>query len=393
MDSASDDSTFAAPVLDQFDGVADLDNYRPLPDGWALAVADIVDSTQAIDTGLYKAVNMAGASVIAGVLNATGRHDLPFVFGGDGAVVAIPPSAISTASDALAAVRRLVADELKLNLRAALVPLADIRAAGQDVRVARFQASPDVTYAMLAGGGSSWAEAQMKAGLYAVVPAAEGIRPDLTGLSCRWNPIRSRHGDIASIIAVPGSQGNEVAFRMLIAEIVALAGGEERAGHPIPEEGPQLGLSRTGVDAEARASAPAGRRLLRKAWIVFQYSLLVALFKTGLTAGGFDPRRYRRDVARNTDFRKYDDGLKMTIDIEPQRLDRIETRLKQAAAQGICHFGIHRQDAALMTCLVPTPLSRDHMHFIDGAAGGYAAAARQVKASIKQRAAKNSATL
>jgi hypothetical protein len=31
-----------------------------------------------------------------------------------------------------------------------------------------------------------------------------------------------------------------------------------------------------------------------------------------------------------------------------------------------------------MTCFVPTPLSRDHMHFIDGAAGGYAVAASQI---------------
>jgi hypothetical protein len=31
-----------------------------------------------------------------------------------------------------------------------------------------------------------------------------------------------------------------------------------------------------------------------------------------------------------------------------------------------------------MTCFVPTPLSRDHMHFIDGASGGYAVAASQI---------------
>lgn len=392
MDRTREDGTFAAPVFDHFDGVADPGNYRPLPDGWALAVADIVDSTRAIESGRYKAVNMAGASVIAAVLNATGRHDLPFVFGGDGAVVAVPPSAIGSARDALAAVRRLVADELQLTLRAALVPLADIRAARQDVRVARYSASPDVTYAMLAGGGSSWAEARMKEGQYAVEPAAEGARPDLTGLSCRWNPIRSRHGEIASIIAVPGAGGDGNAFRMLVADIVMLAAGEERSGHPIAEEGPQLGLSQAGMDAEARAKVPPGRRLLHKALIGFQYVLLVMLLRTGLTAGGFDARRYRREVTRNSDFRKFEDGLKMTIDVDPKRLGRIEAMLEQAAAQGICHFGIHRQDAALMTCLVPTPLSRDHMHFIDGAAGGYAAAARQVKASINSQAARRTAT-
>jgi Protein of unknown function (DUF3095) len=33
-----------------------------------------------------------------------------------------------------------------------------------------------------------------------------------------------------------------------------------------------------------------------------------------------------------------------------------------------------------VTCIVPSQLSRDHMHFIDGAAGGYAQAAQQMKA-------------
>ena len=35
-----------------------------------------------------------------------------------------------------------------------------------------------------------------------------------------------------------------------------------------------------------------------------------------------------------------------------------------------------------MTCLVPTPLSNDHMHFIDGAAGGYAMAASRLKKGV-----------
>ena len=43
---------------------------------------------------------------------------------------------------------------------------------------------------MFAGGGASWVEAEMKAGRYAIEAASPGSRPDLTGLSCRWNPIQ-----------------------------------------------------------------------------------------------------------------------------------------------------------------------------------------------------------
>ena len=379
MDQHSSETFFhTLPVFVDFEGVADSGNYRALPADWALATADIVDSTGAIEDGRYKAVNMAGASVISAILNALGKHDLPFVFGGDGALVAVPPSAVEKARIALAAVQNWVAEELQLTLRAALVPVADVLAAGLEVRVARFQVTPHVSYAMFAGGGSSWAEARMKEGLFAVEPAPPGAVPDLSGLSCRWNPIQSRHGDIVSIIAVPAGPQNGDAFQALIADIVALSAGEERNGHPVAAEGPSFGLSAAGVSAETR-TVQKGMRFRKRLVILMQYILTVGLTRFGMTLGRFDPKEYRRDVARNTDFRKFDDGLKMTIDIDPERFSRIEARLEKAASAGVCRFGLHRQDSALMTCIVPTPLSHDHMHFIDGAAGGYAVAASRLK--------------
>ncbi len=380
MNRLSTETFFKAlPVFVDFEGVADSSNYRPLPADWALATADIVDSTGAIEAGRYKAVNMAGASVISAILNALGQNDLPFVFGGDGALVAVPPSAIGKAREALAAVQNWVAEELELTMRAALVPVADIQAAGLEVRVARFQASADISYAMFSGGGSSWAEARMKEGLFSVPPAPTGTRPDLKGLSCRWNPLQSRHGDIVSIIAVPTNGTGGPAFQQLISDIVALAAGEERGGHPVAPEGPQLGLSTSGLAAEAKAAAPKGKRLRQKAFILGQYLLTVSLFRLGLKLGRFDAKEYRRNVASNSDFRKFDDGLKMTIDVDAERLAKIEARLEEATRAGICRYGLHRQASALMTCIVPTPLSHDHMHFIDGAAGGYAMAASQMK--------------
>lgn len=369
------------PVFTAFEGVADAENYRPLPIDWWIASADIVDSTGAIDAGRYKAVNMAGASVISAVLNAVGHFDLPFVFGGDGALVALPPSALVAATSALAAVQLYAREELDLHLRAALVPVSDIRVAGLDVRVARFQVSQDVSYAMFAGGGGAWAEKEMKAGRYLVAPAPAGARPDLTGLSCRWNPIASRHGAIVSIIAVPCTGREAGPFATLVADIVALASGEEREGHPVPAEGPTLGLNREGLETEVRTVDKSGR-LRQRGRILVEAALTYGLAKLGMTLGRFDPKIYRQDVASNSDFRKFDDGLKMTIDIESARLASIEARLERAASEGVCRYGLHRQDEALMTCIVPTALSRDHMHFIDGANGGYAMAASQLKAPM-----------
>ncbi len=367
------------PAFEKFEGVTDDGNYHPLPDGWMLAVADIVDSTGAIAAGHYKSVNLAGVSVISAILNATGQHDLPFVFGGDGALVAVPAQDVTTARTALAAVRRWVEDEYGLEMRAALVPIEDIRAHGQDVRLARFAVSEGVTYAMFSGGGSHWAEAALKAGQYAVDAAPPGTQPNLAGLSCRWQPIRARNGTIASIIAQPTGGEGDAAFRRLIADIVAIASDDAQMGHPVSDGGPSLGLTLEALDIEARATARPGQRLKRKLSILLQYYLTGFLHRTGLKLGRFDAQAYVRDVRMNTDFRKFDDGLKMTVDTDPARLARMRSLLEQAARAGICRYGIHLQDSALMTCFVPTPLERGHMHFIDGAAGGYAVAATQLK--------------
>jgi hypothetical protein len=369
------------PPFTQFEGITDPANYRPLPDDWLLATSDIVGSTKAIEAGRYKAVNMAGASVISAILNGLGRRNLPFVFGGDGALVAVPGSALGPTRNALAAVQAWAADEMQFTLRAAIVPMQDIRKHGRDVRVARFQAGPEVFYAMLGGGGASWAEAEMRAGRYGVAPAPPGTRPDLTGLSCRWNPIEARHGEILSIIAVPGPRGTGKEFERLVADVVAAAAGEERGGHPMPEPGPPFSFTPAAFDYEARATAPRGvRRQLAKLSIRLQCALGVILDRFGLTLGRFDPKLYRKDVAQNSDFRKFDDGLKMTVDVDPGRSRLIEEKLEAASAKGICRYGLHRQKSALMTCLVPSPLTRDHMHFIDGGSGGYAMAASRLKA-------------
>jgi len=239
-----------------------------------------------------------------------------------------------------------------------------------------------VSYAMFTGGGASWAEAEMKAGRYAVPPAPSGARPDLTGLSCRWNPIEARHGDIVSIIAIPAEGGGGDAFQAVVSDIVALAGEQERGGHPVPRSGPDIGFSTAGIENETRAMAPKGRRLRAKAWILGQTALLWVLAKLERPLGSFDARRYRAEVASNSDFRKFDDGLKMTVDLDEAGFGKIEKRLQEAERAGIARFGLHRQSSALMTCIVASPMQRDHIHFVDGAAGGYAMAAANLKAKV-----------
>ncbi len=374
------------PPFDRFEEVADEARYRPLPADWWVGVADVVNSTAAIAQGRYKAVNVVGASVIAGVSNATGRQPFPFVFGGDGAAFAVPGAWREAAAAALAAAQVWAQEEVGLALRAALVPLADIRAAGCDVAVARFRVAPALAYAMFAGGGVAWAEAEMKAGRYAVPPAAAGARPDLTGLSCRFRPIESQEGEVVSLLVRPRDGVAPADFATLVRRLLEIVGTAARGGSPMPAEGPRFAWPPQNLGLEVRTTRGTRPGVLWGAFILAQHTVLNVFHALGAKLPGFDPRVYRRELAANTDFRKYDDGLKLTVECTPDVVARLEVALERAGIEGVADYGMHRQAAALMTCFVPDPFAKDHVHFVDGAAGGYAKAAEMLKAQIARRA-------
>ena len=80
------------PAFTEFKDVVQKDRYRSLPEDWLIGVADVVDSTGALQAGRYKAVNTVGASVISAIMNLDRDASFPFVFGGDGAAFAVPES-------------------------------------------------------------------------------------------------------------------------------------------------------------------------------------------------------------------------------------------------------------------------------------------------------------
>src|SRR6202166_2245679 len=259
------------PIFRGFGSLMDPELYLPLPDDWSIGIADIVESTRAIAEARYKAVNMAGASVIAAVTNALDGREFPFVFGGDGASFAVSPDDLDRARDALAATARWVTDDLNLVLRVALVPVTAVRARGLDVRVARFGPSANLSYAMFSGGGLGWAEAAMKRGEFAVEVAPSGTQPDLTGLSCRFEEIPSVRGLILSALVVPARSRD--------------------AGRRVPQQGPPLRWPPAGVEFEARARR-GGPLLKRRAAVLAHTVVVYVIMRFGISVGGFVPKTY-----------------------------------------------------------------------------------------------------
>jgi Protein of unknown function (DUF3095) len=115
-----------------------------------------------------------------------------------------------------------------------------------------------------------------------------------------------------------------------------------------------------------------------------------ACMALGVKAGDFDGKKYPAATAQNTDFIKFDNALRLVMDVSVERKDQLVTYLDALAVAGKIFYGVHSAPAALMTCLV-FDHSSHHFHFVDGADGGYALAAKGMKEQIKLAASAKAA--
>lgn len=383
------DATFYSSLVpfSDFVEVANAAHYREVPNDWLVVITDVRGSTKAIEAGKYKDVNALGVASIVALRNALRGADIPFVFGGDGATLLVPRAERATVEASLRGLRAMARRAFDMEMRCAIVPVAELHASGHHVLVARFAASADVHLAMFRGSGLGHAEKLVKgadtASRYAVDDDGPA-RADFTGFECRWEPIPSRRGVVVSVL-VQARASSEAQADAINAEVLAELGSLlEDEGHPVAPE--SLRLQRPGGNFEAEARVRSGKasglgftwRRLRAAADALVGAVLLS---NAWRAGGFPGDVYRDEVTANTDFRKFDETLRLVVDVAPATLDRIRHKLESWRERGLVAYGIHESGASIMTCAIQAYEGR-HVHFVDGADGGYALAAKQLKAQL-----------
>lgn len=366
--------------------------YHPAPADWLVIAADIIGSTKAVQAGLYKEVNVTGASAIMAVLNAVGgRTDIPYVFGGDGASFVIPPELKDAVVTALIGTQEMAKIAFGLTLRIGLVPLAEIRRAGRDVLLARYKMSDNITIAMFDGGGLDYAESLIKdaqTGPHFDIARHHDpslpVTADFSGLECRWNPLQARSGSTISMLVQAQGHDRANTYARLLAAIQDIYGAADNY-RPARKDNLSLTFRPRYLRQEfgvQTSKAGIRRRLRYFCKLAFEAVLGSALFKFNLRAGNVEGRQYIADLVDNTDFQKFDDMLRMVIDSAPHQTAALEHFLGKEHVKGNLFYGLHRADSALLTCLIFSH-HKNHVHFIDGSSGGYALAALKMKEQKK----------
>ena len=390
------DSFYAAlPTLEHFLDITQSQNFVSVPDDWYILISDIAGSTQAIAQGQYKVVNLLGASSIIAVLNAIDRLEVPFIFGGDGASILVPPSVLESARQALLATRQCARDSFDMELRVGVVPVETIRAAGYQLQVAKSRVTPHYSQASFAGGGLTYATHLIKAETdpnpYRLDVNRSPSLANFSGLECRWQDIPSRQGKIVSlIVSTRGSKSkdSDVVYAEVIKKIQEICGGEGGC-HPVQNTPLNLSFNPRKLWAETSLRSSSTHqlpRLLYLAKIFLGNFLGYSLMRLKVKLGGVNWGNYKQEVAAATDYQKFDDLLRMVISSSSAQIAFLSDYLEKRFGEGELVYGMHISDRALMTCLV---FSRDghHTHFVDGADGGYALAAEAFKQRMHHKAA------
>lgn len=377
----------ALKPFDAFEELCNPEHYHELSDDWWVIVTDIQGSTRAIQEGRYKDVNLIGAASIMALLNAVKPLDIPYVFGGDGATVCVPDSVIEEVKPTLRAARDMSEQQFGLGLRLGLVPMSVIHAAGKSVRIARFQVSPHYAQAMFDGDGLSYAEMLIKDPENDNYRIADDDREpadgDFSGLECRWQHITSPKGEMHAILVASQSHDPEQrrqCFQYVLQQL-KLIYPDETDTSPVTQEHLKLTTDKKLLAGESKVRGFGKSRF--GAWLY--RSLLPGIVRIGQFIMRFGIGKwgqYRADLIANSDYRKFDEMLRMVMVGSSEQRQKLETCLEAAHQRGELYYGIHHADAALMTCIIFN-YHQSHVHFIDGANGGYAMAARQLKAQIR----------
>ena len=375
------------PGFTDFDDVVDFEGYVALPEAWTVLASDVVGSTKAIAAGRYKEVNMLGAAAITAVLNATGGHDLPFAFGGDGGVVAVPPSVAGPGGEALARLAAHAPALFGLSLRVAEIPVNELIARGGELRVRKYELSPGNHLAMFAGNGLELADTILKGdeGVRFAPAVPDEDLPDLSGLSCRWEPLTPRSGVMLSAIIKPlgdSDAARRAVLDAVLARAAAILGHAVAVSTPASPDALRFRWPPSSAWFEARATAGGKGAVSRYARILAESLVQLLCRRFGWRVGAFDAPAYEAELRANTDFRKFDGHLRMVLDTSAAQAAAFEGFLDAEYAAGRLVHGTHQADTALMTCLVFSLEQSEHVHFVDGANGGYAIAARALKGRL-----------
>lgn len=173
-------------------------------------------------------------------------------------------------------------------------------------------------------------------------------------------------------------------YREVLARLGEVFGADPNEYRPVKVENMVFRWPPKGLKAEALATKGEQSYWRRLLWLYWNSFIQFLLEKFDLSGGGYDAPVYRQELRENSDYRRFDDTLRMVFDCTTEEVRAIDGVLSYFRSQNKVMYGLHQSDSALMMCSLFSLEESEHIHFIDGSDEGYALAARQLKQQLAE---------
>ena len=355
--------------------------FYPVPANWHVIVTDIKDSTLAVRDGFHENVNYVAAGSIVTVLNLAYKANIivPFFFGGDGATFIVPPSVIDRAMHALWLYQESARNSFNLELRAGTVPVQKIYDNGHELKICKFKSSEILSIPIILGNGLSYAEKIIKGKDYQFFPEEmESIALDLTGMECRWDKIAppEMENEVVTLLAISGAGFNQAEALKKVIDCIDAIYGPQQKRQPISVSKLRQKSTFTRIELELRTK-------IRRFWALGFLQVSLSYFLAYVYFQTQKGKSYLDRLVKMSDTLVIDGRINTVITGTETQRTLLNQALSSLEQTGEIVYGLYVSRESIMSCYV-RDLKDGHIHFVDGAEGGYTKAAGMLKLKLRK---------
>ncbi len=350
--------------------------FYTVPGDWYVIITDIKNSTNAVKNGLHENVNLVAAGSIVAILNLAFKENIsiPFFFGGDGATFLIPPVLIDKAIPALLLYKMQTQENFNLELRVGYIPVSEIYTKNHQLIISKFSFSAFFPIPIVLGTGLNYAESIIKGNNY--LPGehkAQDEDLDLNGMQCRWDriPPPENMEEVVTLLVVAREAAQQQIIFGDVMKLIDQVYGAPPKRQPISVAKLQLKTTFNRLGKEMRTRI--GKIKLIDLIYLWGYSIVGKLyFKTK------KGKHYLTRLVEMSDTLVIDGKINTVISGTSAQRNELQNALDKLESEGKIVYGMHVSNSSIMSCYV-RDLEDGHIHFVDGAEGGYTLAAGMLK--------------
>lgn len=351
--------------------------FSKVPEDWLVLVADIKDSTTAVNNGKHNDVNLVATGCVIAILNLAeaNKVKIPFFFGGDGASFIIPEKLKKSALSVLEKHNRNVQNNFGFQLSLGTYEVARLYAENIQLDIARIKVSEALIIPVILGQGLQIAEHYIKDHSNAVENNLDDTPLDLDGMECKWDkiaPLQKDHEVLSLIISGCGDADFSRVYSRIMHKIDVIYGSSGKR-KPISVKRLKIKTSLQRINREMKAKL--GNWNLPDFLKNFAISTFGEFYLRNTKNGKF----YLQKLVELSDNLTLDGRINTVITGTPAQRELLFRYLDKLENLHLIKYGYHISKESIMSCYVKNMKTNDHIHFVDGGDGGYTKAANLLK--------------